>query len=378
MDFLSESSEEGAMADCFLWDRRFETGIPEIDSQHRTLHQLINRLDRVIACDPSLPALSEILEELASYAASHFEYEESLMSGFESGQESHREAHADFNLKMLEMKEKAAENPAETAPWLLTFLLKWLLTHIVVTDMRMAKKLLAMRAGHSETEAEREAQSCELPLLYTMEKLYDEMAAKTRELIATRRRLAMEISERRALETEFARQARTDMLTGLSNRRHFLELAEQELARSQRDGDLLSMLMIDLDEFKSINDRYGHQFGDSILKKVGEVFGKTLRAGDIYGRVGGEEFAVLVPESDEKEASEVAERLRMEISTIPGSPSDRSERVTASIGIVTLPAVDADIDLLFNLADRAMYQAKRAGRNRTFRADTGTREAPRV
>ncbi|NNM82703.1 MAG: bacteriohemerythrin [Burkholderiales bacterium] len=366
------------MSDCFLWDSRLDTGIPEIDRQHRTLHRLINRLDRVIASETLLPALPEILEELASYAASHFKYEESLMSGFEFGQESHRRIHADFNLKMLEMKQKAAENPAETAPWLLTFLLKWLLTHIVDTDMRMAKKLLAMQAGRSEIEAEREAQAFELPLPYIMEKLYDEMAGKTRELIATRRRLAMEIEERRALEAEFARQARTDMLTGLSNRRHFFELSEQELARSKRDGELLSMLMIDLDEFKSINDRYGHQFGDSILKKVGEVFRKTLRAGDIYGRVGGEEFAVLVPESDEKEASEVAERLRLEISTIPGSPSERTERVTASIGIVTLPAVGADIDLLLNLADRAMYQAKHAGRNRISRADTGTQEAPRV
>jgi diguanylate cyclase (GGDEF)-like protein len=177
--------------------------------------------------------------------------------------------------------------------------------------------------------------------------------------------IGTDITELRAIEQELTRQAKMDSLTGLANRRHFIELAQQELVRARRFETLLSALMLDLDEFKGINDTYGHQAGDDVLRKVGDTCRKTLREIDIVGRVGGEEFAILLPESDSKQATEVAERLRQEIANavIPLA-QDRKVNVTASIGLATLTGAETTVDNLLKQADEALYEAKRSGRNR--------------
>jgi diguanylate cyclase (GGDEF)-like protein/PAS domain S-box-containing protein len=177
--------------------------------------------------------------------------------------------------------------------------------------------------------------------------------------------IGTDIAERRALQLELTLQAKTDSLTGLANRRHFLELAEQELARTKRYEKQLSVLIFDLDEFKSVNDTHGHQVGDNVLRMVGEVCRRSLREVDMAGRIGGEEFATLLPECDAKQAMEAAERLRQDIANavIPLEHGG-ALKFTASIGITTLASADANVDKLLELADKAMYEAKRSGRNR--------------
>lgn len=177
--------------------------------------------------------------------------------------------------------------------------------------------------------------------------------------------LGTDITERRALEQEMVRQARTDSLTALSNRRHFRELAGKELARARRYGQALSVLMLDLDKFKGINDTHGHQTGDNVLRKVGEVCRQIMREVDIVGRIGGEEFAILLPESDVKQAAEVAERLRQAIAeAVIRLESGGELRFTVSIGVAPQRTAEATIDDLLNQADKALYEAKRTGRNR--------------
>jgi diguanylate cyclase (GGDEF)-like protein/PAS domain S-box-containing protein len=177
--------------------------------------------------------------------------------------------------------------------------------------------------------------------------------------------IGTDITKRHALELELERQAHTDALTGLPNRRYFIEQAELEVARAKRYGKLLSVLMLDLDEFKTINDRYGHQVGDLVLYKVGEVCRNRLREVDVIGRIGGEEFAILLPETDVEHAVEVAERLRQDIAATEIRPEpEKLLAITASIGIATLAAKETDVDRLLNFADQAMYEAKRNGRNR--------------
>jgi diguanylate cyclase (GGDEF)-like protein len=112
-----------------------------------------------------------------------------------------------------------------------------------------------------------------------------------------------DITERKLLEEELRRQAHVDYLTGVYNRRHFMERAEQELSRAHRYGKPLSMLMLDIDHFKLINDRYGHKVGDTVLKAVADLSHATFRDVDILGRLGGEEFAVLLPETDQPAAA---------------------------------------------------------------------------
>lgn len=174
-----------------------------------------------------------------------------------------------------------------------------------------------------------------------------------------------DITERKMLLDRLELQASQDYLTGLSNRRHFMEQGEVELARVQRYGEELSLFMLDIDYFKSINDTHGHKAGDIVLQKLGNILRETLRTVDIIGRMGGEEFAILLPETDLQEATEIAERLR-EIVANSGVILEAGLPLhfTISIGVATLKGNDVNLDILLNLADQALYQAKNTGRNK--------------
>ncbi len=176
--------------------------------------------------------------------------------------------------------------------------------------------------------------------------------------------LVSDVTTLKNAEVALERLARTDSLTGLPNRRYFLERAEQELSRSTRYGGPLSILMIDIDHFKAVNDTYGHTTGDLVLQKVAAICRQTLRDIDVVGRLGGEEFAVALPQTDSRQANEVAERLRQCIADTPVSLEHGLPiRVTISIGITTLAGTDTNIDKLLSQADEALYRAKRGGRN---------------
>ncbi|HET8667908.1 MAG TPA: PAS domain S-box protein [Terriglobales bacterium] len=177
--------------------------------------------------------------------------------------------------------------------------------------------------------------------------------------------LGRDISERKRYEQALVEQANVDSLTGLATRRYFMELVEKELARAERKGGPTSVIMLDLDEFKSINDRNGHHVGDQVLRVIGQVCRQSLREMDIVGRIGGEEFAVLLPETDGKAALVVAERLRQAIASAPVHVEHgRVLHFTASIGVDTLHGEEVDVEVVLRSADHALYSAKRAGRNR--------------
>ncbi len=170
--------------------------------------------------------------------------------------------------------------------------------------------------------------------------------------------------ENARLFDEVRRLAYTDELTGISNRRQLFQLGEREFARTQRYGRSLVALMLDLDRFKRINDAHGHAVGDQMLHAVAQYCLANIRAIDIVGRYGGEEFAILLPDTDLLGAVEVAERLResIAIATIPTTHGDM--RMTVSIGIACIGTQTRDLPSLLDQADRALYAAKQAGRNR--------------
>lgn len=177
--------------------------------------------------------------------------------------------------------------------------------------------------------------------------------------------IGQDITERKRMERELAHQAHYDALTGLANRRYFLEQSENEIIRSARYGGELSLLMFDIDHFKQFNDTYGHSVGDRVLQRVAEICSETMRKIDTIGRIGGEEFVILLPQTKLQRAAEVAERLRAAIET-GGLQLDDGKRLifTASFGVVTMTEKDADVDKLLAQSDEAMYQAKEQGRNR--------------
>jgi len=174
-----------------------------------------------------------------------------------------------------------------------------------------------------------------------------------------------DITHRKKMEKELETLATTDPLTGAKNRRSFLQRFEQELARSQRYGHTLALLILDIDHFKEINDTYGHDAGDKVLKRlVAEAHG-ILRSTDLFGRWGGEEFIVLLPESDKHQALTVAERLRNNFSKIEVSTESGSLiRFTVSIGMTLVENKDDRLDDVIIKADKALYLAKNQGRNR--------------
>jgi diguanylate cyclase (GGDEF)-like protein len=163
-------------------------------------------------------------------------------------------------------------------------------------------------------------------------------------------------------------QARTDSLTGMLNRRAFFERITEELARGERIGTPVSVVLLDIDHFKPVNDEYGHAEGDRALRAIAAKLQMTVRADETAARYGGEEFALIAARAGSAEAVELAERARAAIADV----SVHGSALSASAGVATWPG-DADTpDALLEAADRALYEAKRAGRGRTAVASATT------
>ena len=178
--------------------------------------------------------------------------------------------------------------------------------------------------------------------------------------------LITDITERKCMERQLLQSATTDDLTGTRNRRAFFAAAEQEVERSARYGNAVAVVMVDLDFFKQINDQHGHAMGDQALRAAAEALRVNLREVDILGRLGGEEFAALLPETGLAGALEVAERLRQAIAVIaiPLGAGQPPLTLTASLGVAERAAAETAVDKMLARADGALYRAKAQGRNR--------------
>jgi diguanylate cyclase (GGDEF)-like protein/PAS domain S-box-containing protein len=176
-----------------------------------------------------------------------------------------------------------------------------------------------------------------------------------------------DITDKREASERRRREAFGDYLTGLANRRAFFEAAEQELTRSNTVPRPTAVIAIDADHFKTINDRHGHPGGDAVLRHLAAVLAETFREVDVVARIGGEEFAVLLPSTDLPRAAVVAERLRSVVASQVVHFEGQRIRYTVSAGVASLDDGSGGIDLLLKRADQALYAAKRAGRNRVER-----------
>lgn len=184
-------------------------------------------------------------------------------------------------------------------------------------------------------------------------------------------------SRQRFHQEHLSRLLMVDRLTGLHNYSYFIDRLGEERMRADRFGSRLALIMIDIDHFKPFNDKFGHQKGNELLKHMAEIFKAQVRGVDVISRYGGEEFAILLPNTGRTAAEEVAERIRAAVETSDFAAASGTETRTVSAGIATYPA-DAEDDLqLIDRADEALYQAKEAGRNRivVFGADNSKQEA---
>lgn len=202
----------------------------------------------------------------------------------------------------------------------------------------------------------------------------------------------VDVTRLKDVEASLARLAATDELTGIHNRRRFLELLRAEMGRCDRYGRHVSLAMLDIDNFKRINDTYGHGVGDEVLRRLTAVIGRTLRASDVFGRIGGEEFAVILAESEPDMAFAACERLVRAVARAGAATSAGVLPLTISVGLATAfsektagadtaanrlgCACGMDADTLMRLADRALYRAKAEGKNRVSRFERSPDHAP--
>ena len=187
------------------------------------------------------------------------------------------------------------------------------------------------------------------------------LAEQTSELSALNRRMVREVAQREALTRELEQLATIDALTGLANRRHLLELTEREVRRAERHSRPLAVLLLDLDDFKHVNDTRGHAAGDAALHAFAAMCRNAVRTIDLVGRLGGEEFAIVMPDTEAAGAHLVAERIRTSAAETPVRHDSGEFVVTVSIGVAVRASDGAE--RLFARADKALYAAKHAGRN---------------
>lgn len=191
-------------------------------------------------------------------------------------------------------------------------------------------------------------------LIIKLSKLNEEVMVKTRELVRRNMELKRALLKIKELEGK-------DSLTGILNRRAFMRVFVKEIKRAKRYKIPLSLAILDLDNFKLINDNYGHKAGDMVLKRVCRMVKKNIREQDVFARLGGEEFVILFPHTNLDEAYLVSERLRLKIAELKFK--GLSHRITASFGITSLKE-DDNPETILKRADEALYEAKRSGKNR--------------
>jgi len=261
-----------------------------------------------------------------------------------------------------------AANQGPLSPWVIALIVALATTLAATLACAIVLRVrLARRTGQLVDELARRGRAeAELARLY--EQLEQRVHERTRALLThneelTRLRVVLETANQR-----LKRLAAIDSLTGIANRRHFDRVLDRELRRARREGRPLSLVFLDIDEFKRFNDTYGHARGDEVLRRVARALDETFRrGGDLVARYGGEEFAVLLPGLDTRRAGLYAERLRRRIwrLAIGYSASPVSDRVTISAGVATIaPRAHDTAQALLKAADEALYRAKCLGRNR--------------
>jgi diguanylate cyclase (GGDEF)-like protein len=223
-----------------------------------------------------------------------------------------------------------------------------------VGEVGGTRKPLTLRLGFSG-DAETTLQ------LFPGDERFPRETRKLAEWLASQAAVALDNAR---LHDVVQRQAMTDDLTGLVNRRRFIEALDAEVERARRFGAPLTIVLADLDNFKQVNDEFGHHGGDVVLRAFADLIRSHVRDVDVSGRIGGEEFAILLPETDRAGAAHVAERMRRSLNSVPISISEESAiHAASSFGVAEL-APEQSGDDLFREADAALYRAKNEGKNR--------------
>jgi len=375
------------MLPAFVWTDAVLTGIETVDAQHKELIDLFNELNSALFMrhECAEAVIESTYRRVIAYTDKHFAEEEALM--LEEGVDPHHvEAHIGYHRQFVERVESMWSHRSalmQHPETIAGFLTSWLGLHILGVDQSMSRQIEAIRAGKSAAEAyaiELLSRDAATQVMIDMiGRLYSVLADQNTALANANLALEARVSERTAAlnkanaelvaaNIELERYSKTDALLQIGNRAYFDERLVELCARARRHASPLSLLMIDVDAFKQYNDLYGHQAGDDCLREVAKAIRLSLlRASDCVSRYGGEEIAVLLPDTDLAGAMFVAERMRDAVQSLglAHAGSKAAAVVTVSIGVAcAVPDAAAACAQLVRAADQALYRAKAAGRNR--------------
>ena len=363
------------MAPIFEWNTLLDTGLKETDRQHQHLLSLINSFGETLANN----RLNEVdvvnmYHELVDYARYHFEEEERLMVQFKVDLrhvEQHTRMHQSFIAEVGHLYQNYHYNHQEGGSDLFHFLLNWLAYHIMGTDMSMAKQLQAIDSGICPQAAfEQEGRHSDKRtalLLRSLKNLFEQVSQRNQQLNELNRTLEEKVRQRtrelEAVNTHLENLSSTDSLTGLVNRRRAMEILRLLWQEPKTDGQQLACMMIDADNFKQINDRYGHDAGDDVLRVLAREMTHEVRTDDTVCRLGGDEFMVICPATDAAGALYLAKMLHKHIAALQVPAGEGFWHGSVSIGVAVRQPEMKSIDDLIKAADRNLYGAKEAGRN---------------
>ena len=359
----------------FQWDKTFQTGNSVIDEQHQQLVRIVNNFGELLARSVSRKEdIEQVCADLMQYAHHHFEEEERTMStaGIDMRHlMQHCQQHQILLEEILPLRQLVEVGDLDAGKHMFDFLVNWLVFHILGTDMLMAKQIEGVRQGQPAEkvyeDTEKNNQEVTGKLLLAVKKLLHQVSSRNKELTELNENLDLKVKERTRELTQANEKlhalASTDGLTGLLNRRAFMDEAKNKFDLAKRHQRPLSLLMLDVDNFKRVNDDYGHQVGDLVLHQLAGVIKNSLRGTDIVGRIGGEEFAVVLPETSLDQTVELTERLLSTIRNIK-IEAQTTFNITASIGVATVPPTVSELESVLKEADDALYKAKAEGRDR--------------
>lgn len=362
--------------DYFQWNDCFVTGVAMVDEQHHQLVDIMNRFGEVVMrAGPSNRAeLDLALGEVTDYAQYHFQEEEAMMlaSGLDIRHIKHHcTEHVKFLQDVTTMQAEAAYGNFEETRRLLSYLTNWLAYHILGTDQTMTLLVNAVKQGKSQHEAYLAAQHDRDPataiLLHAITTLFNQVTGINRDLLELNQTLEKRIAERTSelvtINQQLETMAMTDVLTGLPNRRHALKCFNQLWQQSCKQGTSLTCMMIDADGFKTINDRYGHEAGDQVLRQLARRLRSVVRNDDVVCRLGGDEFLILCADTTLIGATTLAEKLCQEVALLQVPAGNGVWQGSVSIGVAERTKSTEGFDDLLKLADAAVYAAKKDGRN---------------
>lgn len=363
------------LVEVFPWDKNFETGNETIDSQHKKLVFLLNEFSYTITQGKSVD-IDTAFDQLLDYASYHFKTEEKIWADYFGDDEwfdTHKETHDSFvpMVKKLKQDYKHSSQDQQLED-IIKFLIRWLAFHIIDDDKRMSMVVNELKNGKSLEEAK--MMSAQVMngsvriFIQTILSMYEGMTAKTLELLReqnARKKAELELND--AVE-KLQELSITDELTGLNNRREFDNVLSCEMSRSKRVKTYFTLMLIDIDYFKNINDNYGHDVGDNVLIKMGECLNHLCkRSSDFAFRVGGDEFAVITTSHDESEGLQLAQNVQDAINAlkIENAIASTDSYMTVSVGLVSkILNQDETIHTIYKESDQKLYKAKHEGRNK--------------